>query len=342
MSAFDFFSVVTDPRVPPGVVILHNTAQEPRTLDAWPELTAAREAGDIERAAHIRFTDGGALAATEERAWWARNNHTIQEPSMPDSSVNPKERQAAADGKAPLDYLDPAANEQIAWVLKHGGDKYGRRNFRAPGQEMKVTVYLGAILRHVAAIQRGEWLDPDDGRPHMAHIGACTHVTLGAEEAGTLVDDTQDCTVTALSDRVHVEGDTQAKGECPIAGLERIVDSAGTLHGISPDAYTKWSDASPVVVSMGGGVLTRNDLLRYPHGTRFIGYHVEPFEIDARCCCAVGDAPEHGPEVGPPCVSCPAGPAFLHAHDPQDDATGQFCTSGCAKPCAAARRGGDC
>lgn len=129
---------------------------------------------------------------------------------MPDA-VNPKERQAATDGKAPLDYLDPAADEQIAWVLKHGADKYGRRNFRAPGQEMKVTVYLGAIQRHVNAIKRGEWLDPDDGRTHLAHVGACVHVMLAAEDAGTLVDDTQRCVVTALSDRVHVDGDTDAK-----------------------------------------------------------------------------------------------------------------------------------
>lgn len=123
--------------------------------------------------------------------------------------VNPKEAQAAADGKAPLDYLDPDANEEIAYVLRTGAAKYGRRNYR--DTSMKLTVYLGAIQRHVDAMKRGEMLDPDDGRHHLAHIGACAHVTLGALGAGTLVDDTQFRESKPASDAVHVDGDIAAK-----------------------------------------------------------------------------------------------------------------------------------
>lgn len=134
----------------------------------------------------------------------------------PAEAVNPKELRATADGKSPLDYLDPAANEEISYVLRAGAEKYGRNNFRST--PMKLTVYLGAIQRHVDAMKRGETLDADDGRHHLAHIGACAHVTLGALEAGTLVDDTQFRESKPASDAVHIVGDIDAKaGAAPKA-----------------------------------------------------------------------------------------------------------------------------
>lgn len=100
---------------------------------------------------------------------------------------NPKDIAAREESRAPLQFLEPAADEPIARVLKAGADKYGRRNFaKVP---IELTTYVGAIRRHAAAILRGEWLDLESGQPHMAHIGANVHVVLGADEAGTLRDD---------------------------------------------------------------------------------------------------------------------------------------------------------
>jgi hypothetical protein len=124
-------------------------------------------------------------------------------------TVNPKVLQAAADGKIPLDYLEPAANEVIALVLFGGANKYGRRNFK--GTDMQLTTYIGAMMRHIAALQRGEMLDPDDGQHHLGHIGACVHVCLAALEAGTLIDDTSIIEVKERSNAVHGDGDMQAK-----------------------------------------------------------------------------------------------------------------------------------
>ena len=124
---------------------------------------------------------------------------------------NPKAARAVAEGKIPLDYLEPVANEEIAKVLKHGADKYGRRNFAAPDTTMRMSTYIGGLLRHTTALQRGELLDPDSGVSHFAHIGASTHVCLAAIEAGTMVFDTRGTEVFALSDRVHVDGDQNAK-----------------------------------------------------------------------------------------------------------------------------------
>lgn len=101
--------------------------------------------------------------------------------------VNPKEVQAATDNKAPLDYLEHAANVEICKAIKTGADKYGRRNFR--DTPIKANVYIGAIMRHIGAYSNGEDLDPDSGLSHFAHIGACVHVVLSAMDAGTFTDD---------------------------------------------------------------------------------------------------------------------------------------------------------
>lgn len=147
-------------------------------------------------------------AEAEERRWWAHNK--LETTHMPEA--NPKAARAVADGKIPLDYLEPVANEMIAMAIKSGADKYGRRNFADPDTEMRMSTYVGAFLRHATALQRGEWYDPDSGLPHLAHIGANVHVVLAAREAGTLRYDTRDTKVTKRSDAVHGDGNMDARG----------------------------------------------------------------------------------------------------------------------------------
>lgn len=103
------------------------------------------------------------------------------------NAENPKDAQARQLGKIPLDLLEPAANREIAKVMKHGADKYGRRNFlQVP---IQLRVYVAATMRHVQAVLDGEDIDPDSGLSHWAHVGACANVVLAALDAGTFVDD---------------------------------------------------------------------------------------------------------------------------------------------------------
>ncbi len=134
-----------------------------------------------------------------------------QEATLPDET-NPKAARAIADGKAPLRFLQPAANAPTSRVLRHGAEKYGYRNWRF--DRIRLATYLEAVQRHVDAMKEGEWLDPDSGEPHWAHIGANVHVVLDADAFGTL-DRDMEPESKPLSKRVHAEGDFDAKGEKP-------------------------------------------------------------------------------------------------------------------------------
>ena len=89
--------------------------------------------------------------------------------------------------KAPLHLLPPVAMEQIAWVLKHGAERYGKYNWR--DNKVCMTTYISAMRRHLGSWQDGEDLDPDSGISHLAHIAASAMILLDAERCGTLVDD---------------------------------------------------------------------------------------------------------------------------------------------------------
>jgi hypothetical protein len=100
---------------------------------------------------------------------------------------NPKLVQARKEGKIPLEYLVYSVLPDDAYVHKHGGDKYGIRNWRI--DEILASTYEGAILRHFLSWAQGEDLDPDSGKSHLTHIRACCAVVLDAERAGKLIDD---------------------------------------------------------------------------------------------------------------------------------------------------------
>lgn len=117
----------------------------------------------------------------------AGHYQSVKETPPPVPLTNPKELRAEADGKPPLDYLEAAGDAETAYVMKHGADKYGYRNYTV--SPCKVRTYTGAVGRHLDAIKLGEDIDPDSGRSHWAHIRACCDVVMGADSAGMLVDD---------------------------------------------------------------------------------------------------------------------------------------------------------
>lgn len=66
-----------------------------------------------------------------------------------------------------------AGIEDIARAFAHGARKYARDNWRSfPWNDQARDEYLGAILRHLSADLRGEFLDPESGVCHVAHAGA--------------------------------------------------------------------------------------------------------------------------------------------------------------------------
>ncbi len=141
---------------------------------------------------------------------------------MPEPAANPKDRRAIADDKDPLDYLEPLVNGQVARAMKHGADKYGYRNYTV--EPCKIRTYIGAVKRHVDALASGEDLDPFSGLSHWAHIIAGASCYLACELTGIAVDD-RSAYATPLSERVHRDGDLDAKGLT--AEYNRGIDELG-------------------------------------------------------------------------------------------------------------------
>lgn len=74
-------------------------------------------------------------------------------------------------GKPRMDLVPLEALEEVARVLDFGARKYAPDNWRhvRPFRSR----YLAAALRHLAAYQGGQELDPETELPHLAHATCC-------------------------------------------------------------------------------------------------------------------------------------------------------------------------
>lgn len=72
--------------------------------------------------------------------------------------------------KLRMDLIDAKAMEGLAAVLTFGANKYAAHNWR---NGINYSRILAAMLRHISAIQRGEYIDPESGLPHINHVGCC-------------------------------------------------------------------------------------------------------------------------------------------------------------------------
>lgn len=71
-------------------------------------------------------------------------------------------------GKVRMDLVPLDVMENVAKILTMGADKYGENNW----QELPNfwSRYKAALLRHLAAIDKGELIDPESGLPHIDHV----------------------------------------------------------------------------------------------------------------------------------------------------------------------------
>lgn len=79
------------------------------------------------------------------------------------------------EGKPKLSLVNLRCLEPCARVLEYGTIKYSRDNWM---KGMPVTEILDSMLRHISAMQNGEWYDKESGLPHIGHI-QCNAMFLG-------------------------------------------------------------------------------------------------------------------------------------------------------------------
>jgi len=72
-------------------------------------------------------------------------------------------------GKPALDLIDPFFEMALGEVLTRGAIKYEPDNWR---KGMALSKIMGGVLRHLNAIRRGEFIDPEWGFQHASHA-AC-------------------------------------------------------------------------------------------------------------------------------------------------------------------------
>lgn len=76
------------------------------------------------------------------------------------------------EGKIDYTQLSPIAMALESLVFMYGEGKYGRNNWKnfKKDEETVVIEMLQSATRHLLAIQRGEFFDPESKMPHAAHV----------------------------------------------------------------------------------------------------------------------------------------------------------------------------
>lgn len=69
--------------------------------------------------------------------------------------------------KVPYELIPLHLLETTARVFGYGAKKYAAWNW---AKGMPFSVVIGCLKRHLAAIERGEDIDPESGLPHIGHL----------------------------------------------------------------------------------------------------------------------------------------------------------------------------
>ena len=100
-------------------------------------------------------------------------------------SENPKD--LLAGRKLPLDLVPDSLEALAALGFLEGALKYGQFNWRV--KPVRMSVYTGALKRHLKALRDGQWADPKTHVPHISSIIACAAIIGDANLCGSLKDD---------------------------------------------------------------------------------------------------------------------------------------------------------
>lgn len=73
------------------------------------------------------------------------------------------------EGKPNIALIPPEYIEEVATILNFGAEKYGVNNWRMDGGNTIHSRTYSSLQRHLNAYWRGEDLDPESGRRHLAH-----------------------------------------------------------------------------------------------------------------------------------------------------------------------------
>lgn len=98
----------------------------------------------------------------------------------------PVEGKKFDQGKLPWHLLPPDALDAVLDVLNYGADKYGARNWEAG---MDWSRPFSALMRHMWAWWRGEDIDQESGKSHLAHAACCVLFLLAYTQRGKGTDD---------------------------------------------------------------------------------------------------------------------------------------------------------
>lgn len=93
------------------------------------------------------------------------------------SLLNDSQATRHNQGKPQYSLIDLNSLEHCAKVLEFGAKKYARNNWQ---KGMNLTTILDSMLRHIAALNSGEFIDPESGLPHIGHI-QCNAMFLGCK-----------------------------------------------------------------------------------------------------------------------------------------------------------------
>lgn len=72
------------------------------------------------------------------------------------------------EGKSRMDLVPLDTIEAVGNILKFGAQKYGDNTWQELPDFWKR--YKAALLRHLAAIDKGELIDQESGLPHIDHV----------------------------------------------------------------------------------------------------------------------------------------------------------------------------
>lgn len=114
--------------------------------------------------------------------------HPLGTPTMDELHAlaeNPKDRLGVK--KAALRLVPQALRILAVPAMQLGAEKYGPMNWRT--KAVKMSVYLEAAQRHLAAFEDGEDNDAESGASHLSHAAACLGIIADAQALGQLEDD---------------------------------------------------------------------------------------------------------------------------------------------------------